>query len=451
MCDTLLASREITAGDVALFAKNSDRQRNEAQVVEHFAAATYAAGATVTCTYITIPQVRRTHAVLLCRPYWIWGAEMGANEHGVAIGNQALFARAAEPRKEALIGMDLVRLALERAETAGEALEVITSLLEAHDQGGNCGHLAPAYYHNGFIIADAQEAFVLETVGKEWMLERVRGVRSLSNGYSIEQEAERTSAGLPARIRECRGSVESTSNYARALADSEREHLGSAAARRTRSTYLMTSQAHTLSSASMMRILRDHGCDERRVAVWHPAAAVERTVCMHSTKVEQSGQTVGSLISELHGRDSVHWVTATSAPCLSIFKPIFAGIPVPPHGPRPTDQYDPRSLWWRHERLHRAAVLGEFTGLIDGIRAERDALEALFRSRVTDVMQGGGSADRERAMIACWAEALDMEERWQSRITATDADVRSPYHAAWDVMNRRASIDIAQKQRPPGQ
>jgi secernin len=442
MCDTLLASRETTAEDVALFAKNSDRQRNEAQVVEHFGSAIYPPGATVTCTYITIPQARRTHAVLLCRPFWLWGAEMGANEHGVAIGNQALFARAAEPRKEALIGMDLVRLALERAETAGEALEVIIGLLKAHDQGGNCGHLAPAYYHNGFIIADARDAFVLETVGKEWILEHVRGVRSLSNGYSIEQEVARTSAGLLAKIGEWDSSVQSTGNYARALADSEREHLGSAGARRARSTYLMTSQNRALSCRSMMRILRDHGCDERRAAAWHPAAAVERTVCMHSTKVEQSGQTVGSLISELRGRDSVHWVTATSAPCLSIFKPVFVGIPVPPHGPRPTDEYDPSSLWWRHERLHRAAVLGEFTGLIDAIREDRDALECRFRSRVADVLRVGSPADRQRVVAECWAEAFDMEERWQSRGSATAITACSPYEAAWEAMNRRAGIEV---------
>ncbi len=68
---------------------------------------------TVQCTYISIPQVAATHAVVLSKPSWIWGAEMGANEHGVVIGNEALFTRV-QCEGKALLGMDLVRLALER-------------------------------------------------------------------------------------------------------------------------------------------------------------------------------------------------------------------------------------------------------------------------------------------------------------------------------------------------
>ena len=74
------------------------------------------------------------------------------------------------------------RLGLERGKTAKEAVEVITSLLEAHGQGGPC-FIDPGYvgmtYHNSFLIADPSEAWVLETAGKHWAVEQVTGKAEL--------------------------------------------------------------------------------------------------------------------------------------------------------------------------------------------------------------------------------------------------------------------------------
>ena len=171
MCDTLV----IVGSDGVLFAKNSGRDPNEAQLLDWQPRQSHPPGSTVRCTWIEIDQVAQTNAVLLSRPFWMWGAEMGANEHGVVIGNEAVFTR--EPyAKVGLTGMDLLRLALERSGSAAAGVESIVALLERHGQGGGCGLEKPAAsYHNSFIVADRVEAYVVETAGAKWAVEAVSG------------------------------------------------------------------------------------------------------------------------------------------------------------------------------------------------------------------------------------------------------------------------------------
>ncbi len=88
MCDTSVVLASATKNGEAFFAKNSDREPNEAQYLIVLPAQDYAKDEQVRCTYIEIPQVKHTYKILLSKPYWMWGAEMGANECGVAIGNE---------------------------------------------------------------------------------------------------------------------------------------------------------------------------------------------------------------------------------------------------------------------------------------------------------------------------------------------------------------------------
>ena len=131
----------------------------------------------------------------------MWGAEMGANEHGVAIGNEAVWNRLSDPDYDSvprLLGMDLLRLGLERGRTAFEALQVITKLLEEFGQGGPCSDIMPEHtYHNSFLIADPKEAWVLETARTNWVAEKITsGYRNISNCMSIGTKIDLMSQGL---------------------------------------------------------------------------------------------------------------------------------------------------------------------------------------------------------------------------------------------------------------
>jgi secernin len=115
MCDTFVALGNSTSDGSVIFAKNSDREPNEAHDLILFPHTFHQRiGSKTRCTYIEIPQVEETYATLLAKPFWIWGAEMGANERGVAIGNEAVFTKIPADKNPGLIGMDFLRLAWAR-------------------------------------------------------------------------------------------------------------------------------------------------------------------------------------------------------------------------------------------------------------------------------------------------------------------------------------------------
>src|SRR5580658_9662942 len=166
MCDTLCGPG---AGGM-VFAKNSDRPVGEVQLAVPFGRRS-TNGCTLRTQYLSIGDTG-AHATFLSCPTWLWGAEHGVNEHGVAIGNERVAtthdAAGAAP---ALIGMDLVRLGLERARSAAEAVDVMTDLLTTLGQGGIADAVHQEAYDSSFLIADPSEAFILETAGRDYAVE----------------------------------------------------------------------------------------------------------------------------------------------------------------------------------------------------------------------------------------------------------------------------------------
>ena len=368
----------------------------------------------------------------------MWGAEMGANERGVVIGNEALHAKTPAQRRRALTGMDLLRLGLERADTAARAVEVIVELLERHGQGGDCGHLGRFYYNNGFIIADPTEAYVLETAGRWWAVERVTSHRSLSNAYSIGRTAEAISPDLARHARtEGWTDAEGRFDVAAHLIDEARDRVSFGRGRCARGQALLDAQAPNLTVADMTAILRDHG----EATDWSPANTRDRTICMHAAQGARRSQSVASMVSELRNGRAVHWVTGTSAPCTGVFKPVFLEAGLPDHGPAPTDLFDAGSLWWRHETLHRT-MLADFEPALAGIEAERDALEALFRERVDAALATGADAAGLRAVSdLCWREADAAELRWAGALPPPRPDPGAqPYRRSWARLNQVARL-----------
>jgi len=332
MCDTLVALGNSTKEGHVIFGKNSDRPSSEAQLITYSPAMQHSKEEMLQCTYISIPQVSETYAILLSQPFWMFGCEIGCNEYGVAIGNEAVHTK--EPLKSSgLLGMDLLRLGLERAKTAQEAVNVITSLLESFGQGGNCSFTPPEwFYDNSYIISDCKEAYVLETAGKWWILENVKDVRSISNNLSIRGKGDKRRKGIIQHAIEqgyCKDDDEF--DFAMIFSDPQIPNDFSPYSRDGCTLNMLNHNKGQITEKLMMEFLREH----------------EAGICMHG-----AFESTGSQVSHLReGKKSIHWFTGTILPCVSIYKPYAFPIKGQKYyNPGPYPMIDSDWFWLKHAR-----------------------------------------------------------------------------------------------------
>lgn len=391
MCDTLCALRP----DGALFGKNSDRPSNEVQLVERFSRRE--AGGTLSTQYLELPEAG-AHALMGARPDWLWGFEHGVNERRVAIGNEELYtARSPKAERPSLIGMDLVRLALERSSSADEALETITGLIAEYGQGGQCTQTGDAYF-SSFLIADPRSGWVLETSARSWVASPVEGSAAISNRTTIGTEWTRSSADIEP------GTDFDTFRHPTLATGHADKRLAASRA--------CLAQSREPTATDFAAHLRDHGTGPWGVPgaegpVEPPPEAVEPdgtgvTVCMH---VRSYRNTTSSMIAELPSdprRPLRAWV-AFGSPCVSVYVPVFPPLAVPA-------ALGDASLWRRFAAL-RDRIEAD-AGALPEIRAEFDPLEADLWSEADDVAM---SPERQARFVEdAWCRVAEALERVES-------------------------------------
>ena len=167
--------------------------------------------------------------------------------------------------------MDFIRLALERCSTAYDAMQTIIALLEQYGQGGNCGFRNKLYYHNSFLIADHQDAWVLETAGKMWAVEKVKSIRWISNALTISNQWDLASKDLVSYAVDrkwCQSSQDFS--FAGCYSDHLYTPLAYGRERHSCGTQLLQKAAGKITPRTMMAILRNHGS---KVSRGHPTEA----------------------------------------------------------------------------------------------------------------------------------------------------------------------------------
>lgn len=384
-CDSLVALGSATADGATLFAKNSDRPASEPQPLVQVPARRHPPGATLRCQYIEIPQVTATARVIGSRPHWLWGFEHGLNEHGVAIGNHTVFSK--EPLGGlGLIGMDLVRLGLERARSAVQAVEVISGLVETHGQGGS-GYADKDWpYHNSFLIADPREAFLLETSDRRWALRRVRDVGSASNHLGIGEDWDALADGTIEHAID-QGwwdeASETRFDFAASYRDTSVAPEVISRGRHRRTCELLAVGRGALTPAVLRGALRDHygGPVHRTDRALDDERHFE--VCMHAEPV---GTTTASMIARLPdgGDDLLRYWGSLGSPCVGVFLPYYVDGELPARLGRGAEQPSADAPWWRFKTL-LTLVERDFAAYGPRVRAYWDELEQAIDDEAAEV------------------------------------------------------------------
>jgi len=398
MCDTMGKIFK----DRAIFAKNSDRSPNEPQVVEYFPAKVHEA-TTVKTTYIEVEQVKETLSFILSRPTWLWGGEMGVNECGVCIGNEAVFTKG-KYDDIGLTGMDMVRLALERSKTAKEALECIIGLLEKYGQGGNCGFDHEFFYDNSFLMMDRTEIYVLETAGKEWVFKKCEQA-AISNRLSIGTDGDVYSEG--------------SCDFAKKHLEPVYSHFSQS---KQRKAMCQTAVEHAESLEDMFLAMRQHADEE------HPMCkASVGSPCMHYGGMVGDHTTQSMAVELLPDGQIIIWTTGQSLPCVSIYKPFLFGnecvAPVFEAGDEAAMEY-----WMGAERFKRK-LLGK--KIPAEYYTERDAIEK-------ELIELSRNADSD-GMNALSKLAIDKEmeffDKWKKK-DLEKVKVAKVFKMNWEKKNQ---------------
>lgn len=402
MCDTMVALGTATRDGSVLFAKNSDRQPNEPHIMVRIPRKQYPPGAKVKCTYIEIDQSELTYEVLLLKPAWIWGCEMGSNEYGLNIGNEAVFT-VEKYGKTGLTGMDIIRLALERCKTSLEALNFITSILEQYEQGGNCGYEKKFYYHNSFLIADPESAWVLETAGEYWAAQQVKDVRSISNGLSIGKSFEKSHPRLIQHAIErkwCKSEQEF--DFAKCYSDSLYTYFSGAKYRQATSQTALENNRGQIDVNLMKSILRSHhpaqeGKEFRRSCL--------KSICMHGGGII-GDHTTGSYVASLGKEQCTYWVTGSPTPCVSIFKPLW----MVENTPFKEEEFEKALAFWKKRAQLFQMILHHKIPELSTYLEERDQLEEEW-TQMVQAMEKGNQEEMKKIIATAWQQEEELVSR----------------------------------------
>ena len=165
------------------------------------------------------------------------------------------------------------------------------------------------YYDNSYLIADVKEAYVLETAGKYWVSKKITDYYVISNGLTIENDFDDAHPEI-LKLKEKKPNFSFKKKFINPLYT----YFAKSKIRRKNAEKIIKKHQGNITVETIMQILRHHTKGENKASV--------SSICMHAGGII-GDHTTGSYIVEFDTFDNLYFVTASSLPCLSVFKPLL--------------------------------------------------------------------------------------------------------------------------------
>ncbi len=369
-CTTILVGKELTADGSVILGHNEDMGLEATGRLWSQRARRYKENASVDVPYINLPQPHYTHA------YWASGNPKGSaglgtstqhlpydsvlvgmNQWGVTMACNWAHSKEEAAPKKGIRRYAIRQLILERSETAHEAVELIGSLIDEHGQADWGGLI--------YIVADSNEAWVVETTTHHWAARRVPddAIYAVANQFTIGDDFDLASQDL-AQFAETSGWYDPRQgkiSFRDAYGLPEKMNQPYDTDREVRIHKFLDGKRGFIEPTDIFVVLRDRyeGTDKytrpQQTPVWREDLdknpSLSRTISSNLCQSSSVAQLRGHLPVEV---GAIMWY-AIANPGYSNYVPIYAGADRVPEAFSWQDgKSSPDSAWWLFKNLQLA-------------------------------------------------------------------------------------------------
>jgi len=172
--------KDATADGSVIMAHEEDYGPNDCMHLVYHPRQTHKPGEVIQFAFEEVPQVELTYAYTADEMYdpERLGAPPatfmnGINEWGVCLGSNCFMSREELlPNDMGLVWSEMCQLVMERCKTAREAVDLFAWLVDTYTFNGFEAALEPFCENLTFVIADANEGWIMEVTNRHWVAKR---------------------------------------------------------------------------------------------------------------------------------------------------------------------------------------------------------------------------------------------------------------------------------------